>query len=145
MYIQTMNHKITTRKEALLQGLVRYYTGRPCQRGHDSQRLVTTGGCCQCNADRSKAFASKAHSLSYSKAVGSFVYPLLPADHAAALAYCQALDMTRGRTPHDPSTNQIIPDVGPSASAIDSAIARHREMLAENHSMRDTAPYLPKP
>lgn len=40
--------KIISRKEAEEQGLTRYYTGKPCPKGHDSERRVSGRGCCEC-------------------------------------------------------------------------------------------------
>lgn len=89
-----MKFEIITRQQAATLGRKRFYTGRPCAHGHDAQRFVSTGGCVACNSARSQLF---------SKAVSAngkvFVYALHPGDVAAALAYCQALDMQRGRTP----------------------------------------------
>lgn len=34
--------------EAARRGLTRYYTGRPCREGHDSERFVTTMACVDC-------------------------------------------------------------------------------------------------
>jgi len=40
--------KIITRKEAIEQGLKRYFTGKPCKRGHISERFVSTCNCIEC-------------------------------------------------------------------------------------------------
>lgn len=42
------------RKQAKEQGLVKYFTGSVCPRGHISYRYVSTGGCCECCAQRAK-------------------------------------------------------------------------------------------
>lgn len=42
-----------TRKEALVTGEKQYYTGRPCARGHFSNRLASTRQCLQCVASSS--------------------------------------------------------------------------------------------
>jgi len=39
---------IIDRHEAKAQGLLKYFTGKPCLRGHVSQRWVTSGKCCEC-------------------------------------------------------------------------------------------------
>lgn len=44
-----------SRLEAARQGLTRYYTGRPCLRGHDAERYVSSGQCCQCNLEQARA------------------------------------------------------------------------------------------
>lgn len=36
------------RKEAKAKGLVTYFTGRPCRRGHVSARYVSGGQCLEC-------------------------------------------------------------------------------------------------
>jgi hypothetical protein len=43
---------IITRKDALAQGLRRFYTAKPCTHGHLSERLASNGRCCQCHAER---------------------------------------------------------------------------------------------
>ena len=40
--------KTITRKEAIKEGLVRYYTGKPCKRGHKSERYVSGSACVEC-------------------------------------------------------------------------------------------------
>lgn len=47
--------ELVSRKEAVSRGLKRYFTGRPCKRGHVSERLVSTAGCYVCSRDRSNA------------------------------------------------------------------------------------------
>ena len=39
---------IITRAEARVQGLIRYFTGKPCKRGHLSERHTSTGNCLEC-------------------------------------------------------------------------------------------------
>jgi hypothetical protein len=46
-----MNYEIVTRAEALRQGLVRYFTGKPCKRGHISERFTNNGSCLNCQSD----------------------------------------------------------------------------------------------
>jgi len=41
--------KIVTRKQANDQGLIHYYTGKPCVHGHLSQRYTRTYQCIACN------------------------------------------------------------------------------------------------
>lgn len=36
------------RKEAIDKGLKRYFSGRPCSRGHIAERKVSSGNCCEC-------------------------------------------------------------------------------------------------
>jgi len=41
--------QIFERKEALKQGLQTYFTGKPCKRGHISERFTTTWTCVSCS------------------------------------------------------------------------------------------------
>ena len=43
--------QLVSRKDALAQGLKRYYTGKACYRGHVAEREVSNRGCLQCHAD----------------------------------------------------------------------------------------------
>lgn len=82
-----MNYEIISRAEAHAKGLKHFFTGKPCTKGHISRRFVTTGGCMTCNRERGSRYA-----------VGQptdFKWALHPDDHAAAKAYCQALDLQR--------------------------------------------------
>lgn len=40
--------KIVSRQEAIKKGLTRYYTGKPCPKGHDSERFVSGHNCVRC-------------------------------------------------------------------------------------------------
>ncbi len=44
-----------TRKEAIRLGMATYYTGKPCGRGHLSERRTTSGICIQCNKEAREA------------------------------------------------------------------------------------------
>jgi len=46
--------KIITRKEAQARGLVRYYTGKACLRGHVSERYTYCGKCLDCSRSRER-------------------------------------------------------------------------------------------
>ena len=39
---------LVSRREAIERGLVRYYTGKPCVRGHTSERRTKNGKCHRC-------------------------------------------------------------------------------------------------
>lgn len=39
---------LISREEAYALGLKRFYTGKPCKRGHDSERYTSIGSCAQC-------------------------------------------------------------------------------------------------
>lgn len=49
--------KPTSRAEAKKLGLKRYFTGKPCKRGHVASRLASDGGCSVCNAASTKDYA----------------------------------------------------------------------------------------
>lgn len=46
--------KIITQRQAIELGLTRFYTGRACVHGHDSERYSISGECVQCNHDRAR-------------------------------------------------------------------------------------------
>jgi hypothetical protein len=43
--------EVITRKQALQQGLTRYYTGKPCKHGHIAERLVSSNSCLSCKQE----------------------------------------------------------------------------------------------
>jgi hypothetical protein len=45
---------IISREDALAQGLKRYFTGKPCKRGHLAERRVPNQHCCQCSRENSQ-------------------------------------------------------------------------------------------
>lgn len=47
-------HEVISRAEAAQRGLSRFYTGRPCKRGHEAQRYVSNKQCVTCNAIAAK-------------------------------------------------------------------------------------------
>jgi len=86
-----MQHSIISRDDAAAQKLTHFFTGKPCKYGHVAPRFVSTGGCSECNSARAARFRKDAPAR--------FSYDLHPDDVAAALAFCQALDIQRGRVP----------------------------------------------
>lgn len=54
---------IISRKEAKLQGLSRYYTGRSCSHGHLSERWVCSHGCIKCRNIRRKTQQNREASI----------------------------------------------------------------------------------
>lgn len=40
--------EVMTRMQAAEKGLLRFYTGRPCKRGHLSERYTRTNSCIEC-------------------------------------------------------------------------------------------------
>lgn len=132
--------EIISRQDAFNFGRKRFYTGRLCKHGHDAERFVSTGNCVKCNADRSKQFARTATAASNLRLQGHFTYLLHPDDHAAALAYCQALDLQRGRVPKTPQETpaQDLNDVA-------AAIADTRRRLLNDGPDPYALNHLPKP
>lgn len=49
-----LHSKIILKEEAEAKGLVRYFTGLPCARGHISERKVSSGDCLECKRDNHK-------------------------------------------------------------------------------------------
>lgn len=47
--------KIISRAEAQARGLKRYFTGKPCKRGHTAERYVARKGCIECESEKNKA------------------------------------------------------------------------------------------
>jgi len=91
---------IKTRREAATAGEKKYMTGRACNKGHpDGVRYTASGICCECQKESARSYSAKINLTVVSKALGHFGYDLHPDDHAVAHAYCQALDLARGRTP----------------------------------------------
>lgn len=93
-----------TQADAIAQGSTYYYTGKPCKQGHEAPRYTSTCNCTECARLMRQGKAQAARKASTSRARGWFGYPLHPDDMAAALAYCQGLDLARGRQPYvDPT------------------------------------------
>lgn len=46
--------KVNTRRAAKEQGLIHYFTGRPCRKGHVAERLTSNGSCIICHAEGNK-------------------------------------------------------------------------------------------
>lgn len=45
---------VITKEEAKKRGLKRYFTGRPCGRGHIAERQVSSRECCECCKERNR-------------------------------------------------------------------------------------------
>lgn len=48
--------KVVTRKQALADGLIKYFTGKPCPNGHISERFVSTYSCVVCVDEHKKRY-----------------------------------------------------------------------------------------
>lgn len=121
-----------TRREAVAAGQTRYYTGKACSKGHDSQRFTSTGACVKCAAGYSKAYVGKLRKETNARLAGMFVYPAHPDDHAALLAYAQALDLQRGRQPRPlvPVNTKTAGVVMAEADADRAAVDEHNRYVA---------------
>lgn len=129
-----------TRREAAYAGESKYYTGRPCVHGHDSPRYTASGICCACNSAAAKAYSKRVNKTRVAKISGAFVYPAHPDDHAALLAYAQALDLQRGRAP-------FVPSAPVAAAPFDAREARRLALgkVVDDYAPSPRAPHLPKP
>ncbi len=75
-----------TRNEAIARGLTTYNTGKPCKRGHHSERYVSTHNCAECLRERQRAASPNTVEV---------VFPSFPAEYVAELrAYGEALRLT---------------------------------------------------
>lgn len=92
---------LTDRNAARASGHRFYLATRPCRNGHTAPRYVSTGGCSECLKDWRDTERRATEAASVAAAQGSrlFSYALHPDDLAAALAFCQSLDVQRGRMP----------------------------------------------
>ena len=54
-----MANAIITRAEAIEKGLTRYFTGKPCKRGHVAERRVANHNCAVCSNEQSKRHSQK--------------------------------------------------------------------------------------
>ena len=59
--------KILTRKEAKTQNLPRYYTGKPCARGHIAERKTAAGTCVECESYYDRKYKRSAKGRQYAK------------------------------------------------------------------------------
>lgn len=92
--------KPATRAEALSRQTVYYHTGRPCRRGHTSDRYTATGACVECVKGAEIAPRKPKHPPDAAQRVADWFYYPLPRPLALqAFAFCQALDLARGADP----------------------------------------------
>ena len=81
--------EILTRRDAHARGMVRYWTGKPCRRGHLAHRYVTSGICTACIAERNGSYHRRHATLR------RLVADLHPDDYEAAKALVDALVAAR--------------------------------------------------
>ena len=53
---------LISREEAKKLGLYRYYNGKPCKKGHMSQKYVSNMGCVECRNIKNKSLEQRKHS-----------------------------------------------------------------------------------
>lgn len=65
-----------TRDDARAFGSRRFFTGKPCRRGHVCERYVSGEGCVECHAARNKIWAARSRLKldAYNKAHGLGAY-----------------------------------------------------------------------
>lgn len=68
--------ELVTRKEAVAQGLKRYFTGHPCKNNHVAERITNSGRCCECNRLSTKAWRELSKNKGNSKDYST--YKVLP-------------------------------------------------------------------
>ena len=56
IHITGMEREIINRSEGKALGLTRYFTGKPCCRGHIAERNVSNGNCYECKRAYSRAY-----------------------------------------------------------------------------------------
>lgn len=56
---------IVTRQEAIKNGLGRYFTGKPCKRGHLCERYTSAKHCIKCDYEKNKSEKGKARRKKY--------------------------------------------------------------------------------
>jgi hypothetical protein len=97
--------QVITRADAHAQGLMHFYNGKPCQRGHVAQRFVSTGGCVECGKFYGKKYAADKRRANYQN-FDQKRAELLPADihvpvqhHNTVYALIDYLLAQEGRPP----------------------------------------------
>jgi hypothetical protein len=53
--------QIIKRRDAKILGLSKYFTGKPCAKGHLAERYIASGGCSECLADAGRAKRGAEH------------------------------------------------------------------------------------
>lgn len=66
------NLNLLSRKQAMQKGLIHYFTGKPCHKGHITYRFVKTGHCADCATERNRSqtkveYRKKYKALNYDK------------------------------------------------------------------------------
>jgi len=127
--------EIKTRKQASADGDHKYFTGKSCTNDHLGPRYTASGICCKCNSENVKKYNAKMRTGVQAKQRGLFTREIHPDDHAAVHAYCDALDLQRGRLPQSP--------VNTVSNEVASAIAQTRAALVKP-LVSNTASHIPQ-
>lgn len=80
-------HVVISRDEAFAKGLKRYYTGKPCHKGHDCERYVSSGGCLDCVTFKAAPKIRRNENLVWPDRGFLFVSPGSYSEKIAALRY----------------------------------------------------------
>lgn len=91
--------EVITRNDAILRRQTKYYTGKPCRRGHDAQRYVTTGACIKCITGYRKyipSIAARRLAPATIPGLAPFVVYVHPDDRQVTIDFCNALVIARG-------------------------------------------------
>jgi hypothetical protein len=88
---------MTTRNEAVSLGAVKYRTGRPCRRGHDAPRYVSTGMCVECVKRHAREAHRARNDAMAARAKGATPLMLLvhPDDVSVVRELAEALSLAR--------------------------------------------------
>lgn len=54
-----MNNEIISRQQAISEGKIRYFTGKPCRRGHIAERFCVSSSCVKCIPEYQKRTKSR--------------------------------------------------------------------------------------
>lgn len=90
---------ILTRAEAAALHATTYYTGRPCRRGHDDKRYVSTGCCVVCSKMHSTNYQAVMRGRIKQHRCDELTVQCHPDDHAAIYTLADYLNAQRGLSP----------------------------------------------
>lgn len=92
-----MEHEILTRQQAIENGKYKYFTGKPCKRGHLSQRNTITASCLGCLAGYQKANRRKVQVLAWLQSIDAHqvTYTVHPEDQHFVETFARYLNEWR--------------------------------------------------
>lgn len=120
--------EIISRKDALAAGLTRYFTGKPCSRGHVAER-TKNGDCCECKAASNAEYTKRPEYKAYAaarRATPSYkaymeAYSQTPQRKSYMASYIQKNEYRAAKASHRRT------QAGKSNEAANSAIRRARK------------------